>query len=730
MADNYGFGSYGVSGELVTPATVKPATGIPSLIPKMQGNETKGRDILKGSLFGAIAPFLGEVGVASLAKVLPEEWLYKDVATGIEALDPESPQYRTYLATLPLPERWNIEQARRKVEQALPRGKKPKEKTLFGKGVEQALTFGPAFLLEEDEGGPEAFIKTAQASRKAQTDIKAAQRLAYSEREEARGEKILEEQKTLERVVFNGSKIDQNGTPRRISRQGVVSQDGQQRFVRSQGDPVIDVTSRWNPKTEKFEEIKIPKGQFYYNPTLTASFREGELGKVEYDVFINTEGDESPRLFQIHDMIGPQGTRETQYMTRIDGVMVDRKELPGNWIPYDSNVWKPRELPSVANKDLTTYFTKRELAEAMLLNAAQLQHRVNVIAEANPSATSFAGNFSSAMANIMSDIDGFMTIFGDDGYEGFRDSLQQTFTIREEGDDTDKGFRALELQGRLQNYLNLYHDKEASEEAKEDARNSFLRATDALRKSANDSNEGIPGYGADLSAFLKNEKILETSADQTLILATQLQLAYMAAAAAGQTGRTLSDKDLANFLQVIGYGETRVPSEVQQLGTTFIYARLSALDGAENQTLNDLAQSKYTAKDDAMRTYLAATFNIPREIQDRAKEGNEEARNLIMDKISRATNNQANNFLKWDDTLKRITYTPAALRFADQFQMAPFFGEYVAGGEKGWFKKFNLTPGAAWTKTKQREEVEKDASVEEENRRAIRKDRPSGREDF
>lgn len=41
--------------------------------------------------------------------------------------------------------------------------------------------------------------------------------------------------------------------------------------------------------------------------------------------------------------------------------------------------------------------------------------------------------------------------------------------------------------------------------------------------------------------------------------ATLLQLAYMAAAANGQTGRTLSDKDLAYHLQIVGFGASQDP---------------------------------------------------------------------------------------------------------------------------------------------------------------------------
>ena len=49
-----------------------------------------------------------------------------------------------------------------------------------------------------------------------------------------------------------------------------------------------------------------------------------------------------------------------------------------------------------------------------------------------------------------------------------------------------------------------------------------------------------------------------------------LQLAYMAAAANGQTGRTLSDKDLAYHLDMVGYGSTTNPQTLKDNLIDFI----------------------------------------------------------------------------------------------------------------------------------------------------------------
>lgn len=64
--------------------------------------------------------------------------------------------------------------------------------------------------------------------------------------------------------------------------------------------------------------------------------------------------------------------------------------------------------------------------------------------------------------------------------------------------------------------------------------------------------------------------------------ATLLQLAYMAAAANGQTGRTLSDKDLAYHLQIVGFGASQDPRVLKANLLAFVD---SIEKGADTQTM-------------------------------------------------------------------------------------------------------------------------------------------------
>ena len=63
-----------------------------------------------------------------------------------------------------------------------------------------------------------------------------------------------------------------------------------------------------------------------------------------------------------------------------------------------------------------------------------------------------------------------------------------------------------------------------------------------------------PAYSEVTGGKNVRELFQNVSANKAITTASYLQLAYMAAATSGQTGRTLSDKDLAFFLEIVGGG--------------------------------------------------------------------------------------------------------------------------------------------------------------------------------
>ena len=94
--------------------------------------------------------------------------------------------------------------------------------------------------------------------------------------------------------------------------------------------------------------------------------------------------------------------------------------------------------------------------------------------------------------------------------------------------------------------------------------------------------------------------------------ATMLQLAYMAAAANGQTGRTLSDKDLAFHLEMVGFGATQDAQTAKDNLLGFVDNLVNSTDntirGAISQ--NRLTTGRYPL-DDEKFTQIIAGYWIP-----------------------------------------------------------------------------------------------------------------------
>ena len=81
------------------------------------------------------------------------------------------------------------------------------------------------------------------------------------------------------------------------------------------------------------------------------------------------------------------------------------------------------------------------------------------------------------------------------------------------------------------------------------------------------------------------EALGDTAYRNVRVRSLLLQLAYSAAATAGQTGRTLSDKDLAFFLQQIGFGATQDPETLYSNLVDFVETTIKQNDAGLGSTL-------------------------------------------------------------------------------------------------------------------------------------------------
>ena len=98
------------------------------------------------------------------------------------------------------------------------------------------------------------------------------------------------------------------------------------------------------------------------------------------------------------------------------------------------------------------------------------------------------------------------------------------------------------------------------------------------------------------------------SYDNVTVRANFLQMAYMAAAANGQTGRTLSDKDLAYHLQIIGFGSTQDPEILYNNILRFGDRLVSGLDTETQLAIPKNGFQRYIMTDESFQSIITRMY--------------------------------------------------------------------------------------------------------------------------
>ena len=233
------------------------------------------------------------------------------------------------------------------------------------------------------------------------------------------------------------------------------------------------------------------------------------------------------------------------------------------------------------------------------------------------------------------------------------------------------GRRALAVSSALENYTKAVRDN-ASENNIQSKKDILFDRVEQLINSPDAKD--LPG--ADTIRSLLPKKmggIREISRARARLLASQLQLAYMAAAAAGQTGRTLSDRDVVNFLAQVGFGNND-HKVVRDLVTRFVFNRFQEFETASNTQILDLLDDTTGEK---TNRYLRTVLDLTQEELTNPELG--------LDRISKATDGWASFFFEWDDKAERFRYRPWEER-ARSSEYLDYIKTYL--GDEGYFNRF------------------------------------------
>ena len=621
--------------------------------PIVQRDKVDSKDQLTGALLGMLGPSIGRLGVEGLGALLGEkapDWLRleeQDPRVTAEAFDDPAA-----LAKMSLPERETFQKQRELIDQVLPKYETPKRMTGLGRLVEGLGTYAPSFLLDEDAA--DSYIKGAQASAKRFGDYDDSVLEAALARLQKRGE-VMANLPSGEQTTFEGAIVLQgDNKPTQVSRTGVTYDDGR-KYVLSQGNEKIDLDA---------EGRFVEAGKYYKKPSLTASLREQERGTDKYlGTFINAETGVDANAYE-REVFTADGLSSTEiYLRR------SRRKDDGSYVTEDIPLSELSRDPNEANFDelgnsnWQRYQYRYDLAPAPKNEKEATRERFDQLREYENSAEQLAAfvlkarqlsdasftnvaDFFKGLDSLGSEFEAFV---GTLGGRGFNDSVSGAFT-RKEGDAADLGSpAAIRMYGRLQTYLDAQNNLQPNDPRLVQAQNQFIKALEAYEAEADDALLTSVFSQAELP-----ETITDVASDRVVLKALQIQMAYMAAATAGQTGRTLSDKDLAFFLQAIGFGASSNPKVIKKAMASFIGDMVMAQPTRDTFTREFIRNPQ--AVNNYLRDELRISGNMLSKIQD--SKTSEQERKTLIDAVEAEIQDKTGStrFIRFDPTTNQFRY--------------------------------------------------------------------------
>ena len=689
MATNYGFniGGGGIS-DLVKPIDVKPVRGMqfaptPALRTTPQKEPKKA---LQGALLGAISPLLGEAAVKGLGS-LPglENLLYQKDQKTLEELGVKKPTLgleKSKVGIDPF-----LEEAKKRrdlVDAALPAGDIPRQKTLLGKALTEALTYAPAaFLDDEGEGGVAEFISTAGAGRKVRGALDEARLEAYLDRQTERGKKLADIG-DFERKVSYSAELMKDGSFSPVKRTVLISPDKTTRYVLSAGNPKIDFIIDSNGK-----QVPVPKNQHYIRESLTLD--DNDPGKPkDVKLYNTTNGDIAYGTVQF--MQTPQG-RDSRVMLldprNRDGKREKRSaaslasDYNDNWVPYDQEL---ADLDSREKGDpqLVKRFDgrrDREIATMEVANIAADLLPITIEGETNPELLADAGALAGTLDTVGKNINALYNLFE-------RSGKSVGDIIYDQAGSAQAAVSMNKLLIASNDYNTVMTSSSASAQDKAAARTALTTALKEVQTNSIDQGTS----NAFTSLDLESDEFQDILEKRGMLAAGQLRLAYAAAAADGQTGTSLSDKDVANFLEQVGFGQQNARAVGKKIAN-FVKGRFQTFDSGEFRKLSNNARVHDETAIRKTNNELIGTFGVDaadlNTLSDPQKTAEEKqaAENRIQQRISMVTRGGAFSDFDYDEENQRYRYVPILERLGEYQQLYNKYLRSEITGPKG--KKYN-----------------------------------------
>jgi len=467
-----------------------------------------------------------------------------------------------------------VEEARlrRRVERALPSSRAPRQETLFGRGLKSALSYAPAMAFaDEDDGSVASYISALGAGSKLDSALDSTRLDNFLKRETERGKALLDVG-NFDDVMGNGAVVRAgSNTPVTVRRRMKVSPDKTIQYILSQGDAEVDVVTAADGT-----QVPVKAGEYYVKPEFvldTTKLKDPE----HIELLVTDEVEPKKSTGQVRYRIDENGQTVgelfvTDYLNNGKLTSVSKmNELYGDvWIrPGPGFGYKEREFGRAANapkwmedRDVSSSAVTNSLRPLKVLSKLALkaigwdpETGTQLEANAVPSLFSVAGGIGPEIKNLQQEV-GAVTNFVNTFFKETQGKTTIGFIKQSQQAASQSG-----KYGSNVNYFSgvidsqLLYD-EAIESGDTAAINSTRREyRQALRR----FRDNVADQGGEIGNFAgldldNNASWNQTAIERAAILSAQLKLAYASAAQDGSTGVALSDRDVNNYLEQIGFG--------------------------------------------------------------------------------------------------------------------------------------------------------------------------------
>jgi len=657
MAKNFGFniGGGGIA-DLVAAPQVRPvATRIGAPVPTLRDRKEP-EETLKGALLGALAPTGAKLGLAGLSKVPGlENLLFKP-----EPSDPASVKKVAEADYYSSPYERELSLAQDRLNKSMPLSTtpRPRQKTMFGSALSELLTYAPAALLDED--APESmdqFLKTASASKKVGASLDEVKLEAYLKTAAERA-KALTDVGDFTRKITNSAVPQADGTFKPFSREVLLSKDGNTAYIKSQNEKGIDIQIDPNGN-----EIQVPRGQYYVNPKYT--LRDEEPGQTDPVKLMDMNDNGMPYVGYTEFAVTPEG-RSARILVNDSRDNNKRLTIEQFNSKYGTNLvlFSGPEYQSLraatkdqANPDLVKQFQGRAEKETALIEVANVATELLDIAmraEKEEELITTAGGVATWYNGLYNNLNSLFNIFQGEGFK----SVDEVVRAKQNGQSALTLGRLLDASNTYSQVLGNPNFTKTQQDA---AKNALISALKVVR------DEG-KAQGSDASWLnLGDDNLAELVTTRGALVAGQLRLAYAAAAADGQTGTSLSDKDVSNFLEQVGFN-SQEPFEIGTKISKFVKERLQTFDIGTFRGLSNDGRQHDQGNVARTDNYLVGTLRInPEDLAAlrTVESGSEDERRLVNNiqrQINRITDGTAASDFVYDSVNKRYRYVPVLER--------------------------------------------------------------------